>query len=392
MPSEPFVEVASPAEPCAVTRATEDRHFRGCTEPLNVELVSLGEIDDTQVAIWNELRRLRPEFRSPFLSLDFLRHAAAIGREVEVGVIRGQDRIVGFFPFERRSRRAGIPVAARMNDVHGVLGLDLQREQLLTVLHFCKLDRFSFHAWFGSDEGIRPFRFAELNSFMAALDQEPNFDRYSDYLVQQRYTLKQQVRKTRKLTRDQGPVELQFYSTNLDWLEKLFRWKRAQFQRTHTFDIFSVPWTTELVRRLFLAPEGSAVRAVLSVLTVAEEPIAMHVGIQEGDLLHYWFPVYDPAYARYSPGAEMFLRIADACQDLAAIDKIDLGYGEQAYKYKLVNQVTSCYCGVLTADPVQYLTRRMAYRSHQLFRTMPLKETVKTVVRSVFPDLGRGNF
>lgn len=359
---------------------------------LSVHLQSLQTLTDEDKSLWNDFRLQRPCFQSPFMSLAFMEHAQRVGRTVEIGIIRQGSQTVGFFPFERKAPRAGVPVAAKMNDVHGVLGADLSKSQLLSVLRQCELDSFAFHAWFGSTDGIQDFSFDQIDSFMADLQAEPGYDLYSKFLVQDRYTLKQQLRKTRKFARDIGPVHLEFNCRDKELLEKLFQWKRSQFQRTHTFDIFSVPWTTELVSSLFSANPDDTVRGVLSVLFVNQEPAAMHVGIREGELLHYWFPVYDPKFARYSPGAEIFLQIADQCQLKESITKIDLGYGEQPYKHKLVNKITPCFCGVLTRDHLHFQARRLAYRSHQMFRVMPFKDSVKSAIRSVFPAIGRRGF
>ena len=51
----------------------------------------------------------------------------------------------------------------------------------------------------------------------------------------------------------------------------------------------------------------------------------------ENGLLHYSFPVYDPAYAKYSPGTALFVEIIRNAQRFG-ITCIDMGYGELPYK------------------------------------------------------------
>lgn len=359
---------------------------------VTAEVVRLKELGGAEQALWQTFRKQRPYFSSPFMSLEFLQQAQNVGRAVEIAVLRREQEICGFLPFERRGKRGAVPAAARMNDVHGVLGCDLNRQQLLSVMQQCHLDTFAFHAWFGSSEGIRPFSFSKIQSYMADLEQCGSYGSYAEYLKHERYTLKQQVRRTRKWERDLGPVRLEFRSLDARLLELLFQWKREQFQRTNTFDIFSVPWTTDLVRSLFKTPATSRVQGVLSVLYSGDKPAAMHVGIQEGKLLHYWFPVYQLDYRQYSPGAEMFLQIAEHCQSVEGLRKIDLGYGEQPYKHKLINQTSDCYCGLISRRAVPYYCHSMAYHAHQRFRSWSFKEPVKSVFRRCFPGFGRQGF
>ncbi len=47
----------------------------------------------------------------------------------------------------------------------------------------------------------------------------------------------------------------------------------------------------------------------------------------EGDLIHYWFPVYDTTYSYGSPGTILFLEIAKQAVD-HGVKSIDFGYGE----------------------------------------------------------------
>ena len=56
-------------------------------------------------------------------------------------------------------------------------------------------------------------------------------------------------------------------------------------------------------------------------------------------LLHSWFPAYDPALGKYSPGLILLLRMAEHAQ-ANGIRKIDLGKGINEYKQRFMN--TSC--------------------------------------------------
>jgi len=359
---------------------------------IDVELISLADINTPLANTWQHLRDTRPDFQSPFWSLEFVRHSEKIGRPVEIAVIRSKGQVVGFFPFERKYPRIGQPVANKMNDAHGVLGCPLSKPQLLALLTACGLDSFLFHAWFGSDSGIASFSFATANSYAAALNKSSEFESYRQFLAHDRYTLKQQIRKTRKLVRDHGPLRFEYRSLCPQRFKELVSWKRQQYQRTNIFDIFSIPWAVQLIESLFNEQDQSGVFGVLSVLYAGDQPCAMHIGIQEGQRLHYWFPVYDPNFSQYSPGSELFLTIADYCQNEIDVQLIDLGYGEQPYKHKLINEVSTCYFGLLTNDKLSFNVAWLKYQSHQGFKKLPFKETVKYVLRMVMPSFGKQEF
>lgn len=359
---------------------------------LHVEVLGLRDLGVALRQRWQELRLLDDFFQSPFWSLEFLEHAQTVHRQVEVSVISVGETVVGFFPFERKKNGAiAVPVAAKMNDAHGVLGHAFDAQQLLSILKHSRLKAYEFHAWFGSESGIGRFAFAPVKSFMARLDASAENPGYRDFLTQDRYTIKQQIRKTRKMVRDHGPIRLEYDCRDPAMLELLIQWKRSQYRRTNILDIFSIEWTANLLRRFHGDSANAGPRCVLSVLYTGDKPCALHVGIEEYGRLHYWFPVYDPDYHQYSAGTELFLCIADHCQN-RAIQIIDMGYGEQAYKHKLVNHVTDCCCGVLTDDRWYFQSRRLAYNSHQAFKNFSYKEPIKALIRRIYPDFGRNQF
>ena len=56
--------------------------------------------------------------------------------------------------------------------------------------------------------------------------------------------------------------------------------------------------------------------------------------MRSGGVLHVWFPTYDPALAKYSPGLVLWLELARAAADLG-LWQFDLGKGQERYKTSL---------------------------------------------------------
>ncbi|SEA35869.1 Acetyltransferase (GNAT) domain-containing protein [Acidovorax soli] len=59
--------------------------------------------------------------------------------------------------------------------------------------------------------------------------------------------------------------------------------------------------------------------------------IAAHLGLLGGGRLHYWFPVYEPGHAKYSPGKVLLAEIMKRSEQLG-IQVIDFGEGHADYK------------------------------------------------------------
>jgi CelD/BcsL family acetyltransferase involved in cellulose biosynthesis len=73
-----------------------------------------------------------------------------------------------------------------------------------------------------------------------------------------------------------------------------------------------------------------------STLHAGDRLVAAHMGMRSGNTLHYWFPAYDPEFAKYSPGIILLLRLARSVEG-SGVRKIDLGKGEAHYKQRLMN-------------------------------------------------------
>ncbi|RSS98415.1 GNAT family N-acetyltransferase, partial [Streptomyces sp. WAC05374] len=93
---------------------------------------------------------------------------------------------------------------------------------------------------------------------------------------------------------------------------------------------FAQEWISALVRDLHTT-RAPGCSGVLSVLYAAGRPVAAHFGLRSRTVLSCWFPAYDPAYATYSPGLVLHLRMAEAAA-AAGIGTLDLGRGAAEYK------------------------------------------------------------
>jgi CelD/BcsL family acetyltransferase involved in cellulose biosynthesis len=148
-----------------------------------------------------------------------------------------------------------------------------------------------------------------------------------------RRLVKSLMQKRRKLEREKGEITFSFDTPCEATLELLMNFKSDQYRRSGRSDRFAKKWIRELVKNLYEA-KSADFSGVLSVMYVEGKPISFHFGIRTADTLSLWFPSYDPAFHKYSPGLQMFLEIAKAAPE-HGLKTLDLGKGEEEFKQSL---------------------------------------------------------
>ncbi|MFI7321422.1 GNAT family N-acetyltransferase [Streptomyces venezuelae] len=335
---------------------------------MNITVHRPGELTAADRAAWTALQSKAhldgsPELANPFLSPEF---ALAIGHErrgVRIAVVREEGERAAFLPFQRSVTGVGRAIGLGVSDCQGLVhrpGLDWDARDLLRA---CGLSVWEFDHLVG---GQAPFQASASGSFPSPV---MDVDRgYEAYLSQLRTCAPKFTRTTlakeRRLGRDHGPVRYVHDERDPAALATLMGWKSAQYRRTGRSDRFAHPWITHLVRRLFHTRSDSFA-GVLSVLYAGDTPVAAHFGLRSERILACWFPAYDPAFAKYSPGLVLHLRMAEA----AAADGIaylDLGRGQKAYKDSLkTRDLTVSEGWVALRHPVAFghLARRAPVRA-----------------------------
>ena len=110
-------------------------------------------------------------------------------------------------------------------------------------------------------------------------------------------------------------------------------WKSDQYRRTGRPDRFAEPWVVALVESLLGTREESC-SGRLSLLYAGDQLVAGHFGLSSRSVIPTWFPVYDPRFARYSPGLLLHLAMAESAA-AAGVSAIDMGPGAKDYKESL---------------------------------------------------------
>ncbi|GAA2418651.1 GNAT family N-acetyltransferase [Actinomadura vinacea] len=315
---------------------------------MHVAVVRPGELGAAELASWRKMQDALPHLANPFMSAGY---AIAVDRVVpgaRVAVLseRAGGDIVGFLPYELHGRGGaagaiGGWLSLGQGLVHAA-GLELDARELLRS---CGLSAFAFGTLVPDQPWFAPFATKRLDS--AVMDLGGGFDAFTESLRAKGSKVVKQTRyKERKMGRQAGEVSFAFDVRDDASLALVQSWKSAQYRAMGRTDRFARPWVVELVERLHHTHDDGFA-GVLSMLYAGGEPVAGHFGLRSGHTLVTWFPVYDPEFAKFSPGLVLHLHMAEEAAALG-VQHIDMGPAVGwRYKQELQNHSITVAEGVV---------------------------------------------
>lgn len=271
----------------------------------NSRIVRPSELSGDDIDLWTAFCAADPSLAHPFFSFAFARTVDAVRPHVRVAVLRKRGETVGFLPFQfsgwaTRALGAAERVGGDLADRFGVIAgapLGLSSRELL---HLAGLNSVSYS--FLPAEQLRH----GLTSQRATTGQRVRLPRDPEAFWP---TLKATSRKfaynversERLVARGLGPIEFTSRADPASELPRLIEMKGAQYLRTEGTNPLSLAWKVELLRQLLRNPAPYCT-ATLATLYAGGNWLASHLGLMSGTVLHYWYPVYNPAYSQLSPG------------------------------------------------------------------------------------------
>lgn len=347
-----------------------------------IELTRLDKLSVSEWQVWREIQSTNPVYASPYFRPEFSLAVAAVRRDVEVGVLRRGAEVVGFFPFQRGKLNLGKPLCGKLSDYHGPLVREGVVLDPCTLIRECRLAAWDF------DHLVGPV--AAFGSCIAVRAGSPQLDLsrgYAAYAQGRKEagsdTVARSGQKLRKLIREVGPLEFKAEADDEAAFEQLLTWKSAQYLRTGLADVFSFPWTRDLLVRL-RQQQGAAFSAPLSVLRAGGRIVAVAVSLRSHGVLHCWFNAYDPELSVYSPGVLFMLQLAEQAQSLG-IATIDLGRGDERYKASLASRHAEVCEGSVTCPSLAIWLRNRWRRTRDWLGDSPLKHTSALQQRLIKP-------
>jgi CelD/BcsL family acetyltransferase involved in cellulose biosynthesis len=342
-------------------------------------LVSFDALTGEEIDAWHALRAGNPALDSPYFHPGFAAAVHASGRPVSVVVLRGvAGEVSALLPGHRqggRLRPVGWPGADFQGPVRA-LNTTLSPIDLLV-------------------DGVHGFEFDHL------LDQGPAFDPWiiasqpspyldttgglDGYLSRASRSGKDNVgqarRRAAKAERTHGPVRFAADVVDDAVLRRVIELKRAQYAATGGRDYFRQPDRIELVHRL-LHTRDPAFAGILSTLHVGDSLVAAHFGIRSDHVLHWWFPVYDPAYAQLSPGWILLRELVAATPGLGVL-RIDLGRGDDEYKRRAKTGEIVVSQGIVTRSRTLRMLRRARHSTINAAKASPAGPVLRQMARRV---------
>lgn len=301
---------------------------------LTVDILQPDAIDASLVARWRALLAANPALTSPYFQPEYTRIAGAVVPGAAVAVLHRAGEVVGIFPHQRRGRTI-LPLGAPLNDYHGVIAAPGEAPELAALAGLLRTPRLSVGGWVG------PAGAGERRDTVQAAIPE-GFDRwYADRRAAFGKYFKDKERARRSLETELGPIRVEIGVRDAGRLDELIALKRDQYRRTGRHDVFACGWTRDLLHALMSAPrqpgEDPRFGVSLGVLFAGERLAALEVALHGGDEYHFWFPAYDPRWARCSPGILLSMdtmRLASA----AGWRVFDYGYEGEGYKKYFCDQ------------------------------------------------------
>ncbi|MEU9569047.1 GNAT family N-acetyltransferase [Streptomyces massasporeus] len=295
------------------------------------------QLSDADRAVWTAIQAEAPrhgssQMANPFLSPEFAEAVGRQRRDVRVAVLREdgpQGEPMAFFPYQRTATGVGRAVGLGLSDCQGLVYRPGFRWDAHELLSACGLAIWEFDHLAA---GQQPFQPSVTGTFASpVIDVADGWDSYVARM-RERSGRGTRVRLAleRKLARAAGEVRYVHDERDPAMLRMLMDWKSAQYRRTGRSDRFSHPWIIALVERLFHTRTES-LTGLLSVLYAGGRPVAAHFGPQSRHVLACWFPAYDPAFAKFSPGMALHLRMAHGAAD-DGLSYLDLGRGQREHK------------------------------------------------------------
>ncbi len=356
---------------------------------MDIQLIDPADLGESQLAAWTRLQQANTALDSAFFSPQFTQAVASFRDDLEVAVMEQDGEIAGFFPFHRNRWRVGRPVGLRLSDLHGVVVSDDVAWDPQELILGCGLAAWHFRNMPVSHKPIGNIHRATVGSpyidVVDGLEANENARRRAGSSL-----IAQIRRKSRKIEREIGPLRFEWPTTDKEVFETLLALKSGQRRRTQTYNVLRFRWVVELLDHIRLC-QTDGFTGVLYALYVNDEIAAIHLGMRSSTVFHFWFPTYNPAYAKYSPGLILLLELVRECA-MRGMKRIDLGQGLERYKTSLMSGSLTLAEGCVAVRPATKVFQVAYYGARTLARSKLLRGPVslsKRMIRRIDNGLSR---
>ncbi len=264
---------------------------------------------------------------SPYFSPAFMDAMARVRRDVRVICARDEHGPAAFLPLHTNGFGHARPLGGPLGDHHGLIARPGCEIDLVDLLRRSGVGVYDFHGALGSQHAFR--KSAVMTDGSWVIDLSQGFDAFVETRSAVEPKAFRNIRSRRRKIDEAGAV-FRLHDTRPGVFETALNWKSAQYKASRHFDVFSVDWTRNLLSNLITDPHGGCA-GIMSSLEIDGELAAVHLGMRSAGVLHYWFPVYDPKFAKFGPGLALLMEICQAVSE-DGVAEVHLGPG--AYDFK----------------------------------------------------------
>lgn len=336
-------------------------------------------------AWWRERQRSEPTLASPYFTPAFTREVAAVRDDVRILAAFDDKGPVALLPVQVEDRVAW-PVGAPANDYHGLIASPEAEVDMHALLAAVGVTTWHFDHWIVSQRRHAPF--AHHRARCPWIDLREGYETFATRLRKETNLISKEQAKLRKLARRVGPVEFTWNDQEPDLLPTLIRWKREQYVATSVIDVLAADWLVELLGRLRTLDDRD-LAGVMSVCRSGDQIAAMHFGVRCRNVLHSWFPVYNPELSAFSPGFNLVLQILEEAPR-QGVTRFDFGRGEEDYKYRLRPHIDWVAEGAVDIAWLPQLSRAAWSGFKQSIAASPFGPLARNLWRSLAGWLGIG--
>ena len=344
---------------------------------IGLGLVDLADLTGAELDTWRSLRASNPVLDSPYFDPAFAAAVAASGVDVVVAVDGRGPELTRLLACHR-DRSVLRPVGWPGADFQGPVlspGTPFDPRELLVD----GVRSFEFDHWLPPCPDLEPW--VETRAVSPYVDVAGGLDAYLARASRAgRDNIGQARRRAARAAREIGPVTFCAQSTDTDALARVVELKRAQYAATGARDHFAVPSRRRLLS-LLLETREPGCAGMLSTLHVGDVVVAAHFGIRSSNVLHWWFPVYDPAFARLAPGWMLLRELATVAPEIG-IERIDLGRGDDEYKRRARTGEVEVLAGAVTATVTGRVGRRAGRAAVAAAKSSPLAPVLRRAVHA----------
>jgi CelD/BcsL family acetyltransferase involved in cellulose biosynthesis len=328
---------------------------------LTADIIPAGDLAAADIAAWRAITAANPALDSPFFAPEFTLAAAKARDDVKVAAIRDRGLPLAYFPFQFEGpwqRRAGAAerVGAHLSDYCGVIAAPDVHVMPADLLRLADLNAFSFsHLSPAQAEMLE----GESPEYGLKADLSGGWKAYwAARGAGEKAFVADTERSARKIAKAHGALRFTYDDRDPNALARLIAAKRAHDIKTGAADTLDAPWSRRLLDALW-ETRGIHCAGVASTLFAGDTWVASHFGLASARTLHYWFAVYNPEMARFSP-ERLLLRALLEAAAARRMRTVDFSAGDGPYKRKFATAQYELYRGAWYRPGLTALGYRVA--------------------------------